>query len=160
MHFNVLCIVAYSTYCRSTVDVFYCTLHVCTPPGECMYSNVFRCTLLCFWSTCTPDVLLGIPFKKALKKAQAAQANKRHRRNWRQFSYSTRTLCVLFQIAYSACTLHVLRHTRWASLQYSTPTVLCVVLCGVLCVYSGGGGDMVMGGVAVPLSGVCTLGVL
>ena len=28
--------------------------------------------------------------------------------------------------------------------------VLCVILCAVLCAYSGGVGDMVMGGVAIP----------
>ena len=75
-----------------------------------MYSNAFRCTLLCFWSTCTPHVLrvysngtlpTALKFPKIGHKSLKPQ--------------------VTADMAWGG--------TRWAGLQYSTPTVLCVVLC-------------------------------
>ena len=51
LYFNVLYIVAYSTYFRCIL--LYSMYSVCTPPR----ANIIRCTLLCFWSTCIPPVL-------------------------------------------------------------------------------------------------------
>ena len=71
-----------------------------------MYSNVLRCTLLCFWSTCTPPVLRvyssgTLPTALKFPNLDINHSNHKSPRIWHGGG------------------------TRRADLHYSIPTVLC-----------------------------------